>query len=143
MQARIALETCQRELGDINEATGGVAAKSGRRDGGARTVDRANSRPGATAGGGVRSGSGDPQARHKELAEEVRVVEDRAEARGGDSRSGRRQPGELETRSRRHAASWTTRQAALTDLEQEFRDALTHGADAEAREGVSRPRRGD
>ena len=132
VQARIALETCQRELADINkqieEHRQRVAATASQRE---QLTERIRDLERRLAVAKERSGI--LEARSLELAEEVRVVEEERKRAAGVISAEEETRKKLETSLEEARAEVTSRQAALTELEQEFRDALTHGADAEAK----------
>ncbi len=132
LQAKVALGTCQRELSDIGrqleehrQAATAAGAERERLDQLIRDLER------RLAVSKERRGI--LEARSHELEEEVGVLEEERKRASGVISA------EEETRLRLEAEVATARealearQADLTALEQEFRDALTHGADAEAR----------
>jgi chromosome segregation protein len=132
VQAKIALETCQRELSDINkqieEYRQRAAATAAERE---QIIERVRDLERRLAVARERSAILD--GRSKELAEEVQLLADER------TRAATIISAEEETRVKLEAsleearAEVASRQASLAELEQEFRDALTHGADAEAK----------
>ncbi|HEV8574640.1 MAG TPA: chromosome segregation SMC family protein, partial [Dehalococcoidia bacterium] len=132
MQAKVALETCQRELTDIarqleehRQAAASTAAERERLDQSIRELER------RLAVGKERRAI--LEARSHELEDETRVLEEERKRASGviAAEDETRKTLEAEVESAREALG--ARQGDLTTLEQEFRDALTHGADAEAR----------
>jgi chromosome segregation protein len=132
IQARVALETCQRELADVSKqleaqrlAASAATAERDRLDQQVRELERrlavAKERRGIL------------QARQKELTEEVRVVEVERERARGVLSAEDEQRTKLETSLSEARNTLEVRRGDLTALEQEFRDALTHGTDADAR----------
>jgi len=132
LQAKVALETCQRELSEIagqleeqREATTAAAADRERLDHSIRDLER------RLAVGKERRDI--LEARSQEIEEELEVLEEeRARASSvisTEDETARRL--EEEVGAARQALE--ARQADVNALDQEFRDALTHGADAEAR----------
>lgn len=132
VQARVALETCQRELAEIGkqleehrQAATAAAAERERLDQRIRDLERrlAVSRERRAI----------LEARSHELEDELRVVEEEKKRAAGVIGAEEETRQELEASLNEAKQDLTARQAAVTALEQEFRDALTHGADAEAR----------
>ena len=132
VQAKVALETCQRELAEIakqleehRQAAAGSAAERERLDQRIRDLERrlAVSRERRAI----------LEARSRELEDELRVVEEERKRASSVIEAEEETRQELEASLAEAKAALATRQAELTALEQEFREALTHGADAEAR----------
>jgi chromosome segregation protein len=132
VQAKIALETCQRELADINkqieEQRKRAAATAAERE---QIIERVRDLERRLAVAKERATI--LEERSKELAEEVRVVEEERTRAASLIATEEDTRLKLEGSLEEARAEVAKRQAALTELEQEFRDALTHGADAEAK----------
>src|SRR5437870_4482041 len=132
VQAKVALETCQRELSEIakqleehRQAAAASAAERERLDQRIRDLER------RLAVGKERRGI--LEARSGELADELRVLEEERNRTSGILAAEEERRGELEGALQEAKQALAARQSDLTSLEQEFRDALTHGADAEAK----------
>ena len=131
-QARVALETCQRELADISkqleaqrQAASATTAERDRVDQRMRDLER------RLAVAQERRAILD--ARQKELAEELRVVEIERERASGVVSAEDENREKLETSLAESRSALEARQGDLAALEHEFHAAVTHGADAEAR----------
>ncbi|MDO8615763.1 MAG: chromosome segregation protein SMC [Dehalococcoidia bacterium] len=131
-QARVALETCQRDLADVTDrleerrqTAAAAGAERDRVDQSLRELDRRL----AVA----RERRGILQARGGELQEEIAALERERQRASGVLAV------EAEERARLGQAvaaarqAWQARQEELSGLEQEFRETLAHAADAEAR----------
>ena len=132
VQAKVALETCQRELSEIakqleqhRQAAAASAAERERLDQRIRDLER------RMAVAGERRAI--LEARSAELAGELRVFEEERERTSGMLAAEEETRGQTEAELQDAKEALAARQADLTALEQEFRDALTHGADAEAK----------
>ena len=131
-QSKVALETCQRELADVEaqledqrKAAAASLAQRERLDGQIRNLEQrlavAQERRAIL------------QARQSELVDETRVIgveRDRASGVFAAEEENRRQLGGALSEAR---VLLETRQAELSGLEQEFRDAQTHAVDAVAK----------
>ena len=132
VQSKVALETCQRELSEIakqleeqRQATAASAAERERLDQRIRDLER------RLAVSKERRAI--LEARSRELEDELRVVEEERKRASGIIGAEDETRLELEGLLAGAKQELAARQADVTALEQEFRDALTHGADAEAR----------
>ena len=132
VQAKVALETCQRELSEIakqleehRQAAAATAAERERLDQRIRDLER------RLAVGKERRGI--LEARSGELADELRVLEEERNRTSGTLAAEEERRGEREGALQEAKQALAARQSDLTALEQEFRDALAHGADAEAK----------
>ncbi|TMG04218.1 MAG: hypothetical protein E6I03_01990 [Chloroflexi bacterium] len=132
VQAKVALETCQRELSEIakqleqhRQAAAASAAERERLDQRIRDLER------RMAVAGERRAI--LEARSAELAGELRVFEQERDRTSGMLAAEEETRGQTEAELQDAKEALAARQADLTALEQEFRDALTHGADAEAK----------
>ncbi len=132
MQARVGLETCQREVADIgrqlDESRRAAAAAIGEKDRLDQRV-RDSERRLAVA----RERGSILESRQKELQEEVAVLEAERQRAGavlaGDEGNREKLTGQVAAAR----AALGARQGELSALEQEQRDAHVHAADAEAR----------
>ncbi len=131
-QARVALETCQRELADISaqleeqrQASAAASAERDRLDQRIRDLERhlavAQERRAIL------------QDRQSELQDEVRVVEVERQRAGGVLAAEDENRKALGAALGEAQSALEARQAELAALEAEFRDVQVHGADAEAR----------
>ena len=132
VQAKVALETCQRELSEIakqleehRQAAAATAAERERLDQRIRDLER------RLAVGKERRGI--LEARSGELADELHVLEEERNRTSGTLAAEEERRGEREGALQEAKQALAARQSDLTALEQEFRDALAHGADAEAK----------
>ena len=132
VQAKVALETCQRELSEIakqleehRQAAAATAAERERLDQRIRDLER------RLAVGKERRGI--LEARSGELADELRVLGEERNRTSGTLAAEEERRGEREGALQEAKQALAARQSDLTALEQEFRDALAHGADAEAK----------
>ncbi len=132
VQARVGLETCQRELADIStqleeqrKTASAGAAERDRLDQQMRDLERRLAE--------AQERRAILQARQNELTGETAVIEAERERAGGVLSAEEENKTKLEAAVAEARRGLEARQADLTALEQEFRDALAHGADAEAR----------
>ncbi len=132
MQAKVGLETCQRELSDITrqleESRQAAAAASGERD----RLDRRH-RDAERRLAVARERRSILESRQKELQEEVALLEAERQRAGAVLAA---DGGNRETLGRQVAAArqaLDARQRELAALEREQREAHVHAADAEAR----------
>ena len=132
MQAKVALETCQREVVGYQEAAGGAAAGDDRLRGRARAIGPADPRSRA-ATGCRKERRAILEARAGELEEEIGILEEERTRASGLISSEDETARRLEEEVSAAREAFEARQADVRALEEEFREALTHGADAEAR----------
>jgi chromosome segregation protein len=132
VQAKVALETCQRELSDIakqlEEHRQRAAATAAQREGLDQRIRDLERRLAVS-----RERRAILEERSQELEEELRVLEEERQRTSGVVEAEEETRVELEVSLQEAKQALAARQADVTALEQEFRDALTHGADAEAK----------
>ncbi len=132
LQAKVAMETCQRELaeitGELAERRRSATAAAAERD---RVDQRVRELERNLAVTSERRGI--LQARQAELREEIDAVTSERERAAAVVAAEDKDRVRLEGAVAEAKGVWQERQAELSALEQEFRETLTHAADAEAR----------